>query len=159
MLEDRRNSTDIDTCRLYDDSEMKLFHLYIHTGIGQVYVFSLWLVPSYLGDAQLAGSQLLLVLVHLLVALGLGALQLLAAFHHGLHFWLHLTDVEASHCELLLDHATAALVLLEGQKRKSWRGTTTWRKKWGEEMPGMQTDIVPDNYHGLSLGLKLSIYF
>lgn len=85
MLEDRGNNTD-DTYRLYEDSEMKLFYLYIHTGNRQVCVFSSWLLPSYLGDAQLAGSQLLLVLVHLLVALGLGALQLLAAFHHGLHF-------------------------------------------------------------------------
>lgn len=30
--------------------------------------FSLWFVPAYLGDAQLAGGQLLLILVHLFVA-------------------------------------------------------------------------------------------
>jgi len=71
---------------------------------------------AHLGDAQLAGSQLLLVLVHLLVALRLGALQLLAALHHGLHLRLHLADVEARHRELLVDHA-AALVLLEGEGR------------------------------------------
>ena len=64
-------------------------------------------------DAQLAGGQLQLVLVHLLVALRLGALQLLAALHHGLHLRLHLADVEAGHRELLVDHA-AALVLLGG---------------------------------------------
>lgn len=38
-----------------------------------------------LRDSQLAGGQLFLVLVDLLVALRLGALQLLAALHHGLH--------------------------------------------------------------------------
>lgn len=70
-------------------------------------------LPSYLGDAQLAGGQLLLVLVHLVVALRLCALQLLAALRHGLHFALHLADVETSHCELLVYQAAAALVLLE----------------------------------------------
>lgn len=40
---------------------------------------------SYLGDAELAGSQLHLHLVHLLGAPGLGALQLFAALHHHLH--------------------------------------------------------------------------
>lgn len=40
---------------------------------------------SYLGDAELAGSQLHLHLLHLLGALGLGALQLFAALHHRLH--------------------------------------------------------------------------
>lgn len=42
--------------------------------------------PAHLRDAKLAGCQLLLVLIHLLVALGLRALQLLAALGHGLHF-------------------------------------------------------------------------
>ena len=46
-----------------------------------------------------------------LSALGLGALQLLAALHHGLHLGLHLADVEARHRELLVDQP-AALVLL-----------------------------------------------
>lgn len=40
---------------------------------------------SYLGDAELAGSQLRLHLLHLLGALSLGALQLFAALHHRLH--------------------------------------------------------------------------
>lgn len=40
---------------------------------------------SDLGDAQLAGSQIPLSPLHLLAALGLGALQLLAALHHRLH--------------------------------------------------------------------------
>lgn len=40
---------------------------------------------SYLGDAELAGSQLRLHLVHLLGALSPGALQLFAALHHRLH--------------------------------------------------------------------------
>lgn len=71
--------------------------------------------PAYLGDAQLAGGQLLLVLVHLLVALGLGALQLLAALHHALHLGLHLADVEARHGELLVDQPAALVLLWEGQ--------------------------------------------
>lgn len=40
---------------------------------------------SYLGDTELAGSQLPLRVFHLLGALRLGALQLFAALHHRLH--------------------------------------------------------------------------
>lgn len=80
---------------------------------------SLPLAPPYLGDAELAGGQLLLVLVHLLVALCLGALQLFAAFRHGFHFRLHLADVQAGHCKLLVNHAAAALVLLQTQEQKN----------------------------------------
>lgn len=43
------------------------------------------LSSCYLGDAELTGSQLALSLVQLLGALGLCALQQLAALHHGLH--------------------------------------------------------------------------
>ncbi len=39
----------------------------------------------YLGDAELAGSQLRLHLLHLLGAFCSGALQLFAALHHRLH--------------------------------------------------------------------------
>lgn len=42
--------------------------------------------PAHLRDTKLAGCQLFLILIHLLVALGLRALQLLAALGHGLHF-------------------------------------------------------------------------
>ena len=82
-------------------------------------IFILPIAHSYLGDAKLAGSKLLLILVHLLVALCLGALQLFAAFGHGLHFRLHLADVQTSHCELLVDHAAAALMLLHTRSRDS----------------------------------------
>lgn len=71
---------------------------------------------GYLGDAQLASSQLPLGLVQLLAALCLSALQLFAALHHGLHLRLHLTDVETGHGELLVNH-TAALLLLWGWKK------------------------------------------
>lgn len=72
---------------------------------------------SYLGDAELAGSQLRLHLVHLLGALSPGALQLFAALHHRLHLWLHLADVETGDGELFINE-TAALLLLRGQKNK-----------------------------------------
>lgn len=93
------------------------------------------LLPTYLGDAELAGGQLLLVLVHLLVALRLGALQLFAAFHHGLHFRLHLADVQTGHCELLVDHAAAALVLLQSRRRKGGSMTSasaSWKHQWNK---------------------------
>lgn len=67
---------------------------------------------AYLGDAELAGRQLRLHLVHLLAAVAHGALQLLAAFDHGLHLWLHLADVKTSHCELFINQAAALLLLL-----------------------------------------------
>lgn len=66
---------------------------------------------GYLGDAELAGCQLGLHLVHLLAAVAHGALQLLAAFHHRLHLWLHLADVKTSHRELFIDQAAALLLL------------------------------------------------
>lgn len=70
---------------------------------------------SNLGDAELAGCQLPVHLLHLLGALGLGAFQLLAALHHRLHFGLHLADVKTSNSELFVDD-TAALLLLRGDK-------------------------------------------
>lgn len=70
---------------------------------------------SYLGDAELAGSQLHLRLLQLLGSLCLGALQLFAALDHRLHLWLHLTDVETGHSELFINETTA-LLLLRRQK-------------------------------------------
>lgn len=66
---------------------------------------------SYLGDAELAGCQLCLHLSHLLAAVAHSALQLLAAFDHCLHLWLHLADVKTSHRELFINQAAALLLL------------------------------------------------
>lgn len=71
---------------------------------------------SYLGDTELAGSQLPLHLLHLLEALRLGALQLFAALHHRLHLGLHLTDVETGHSEFFINETTALLLLTDQKK-------------------------------------------
>lgn len=76
---------------------------------------------SYLGDAELAGGQLTLCLVHLLAALGLGALQLFQPLHHRLHIRLHLADVETRHGELFVEETTAVL-LLRGSEEHSRQG-------------------------------------
>lgn len=73
---------------------------------------------AHLRDAKLAGCQFLLILIHLLVALRLCALKLLAALRHGLYFRLHLADVETGHCELFVYHAAAAFVLLVAKEEK-----------------------------------------
>lgn len=62
-------------------------------------------INHHLGNAELAGGHLPVRLLHLAVALRLKVLQVAAALHHGLHLRLYLADVEASHGELLLDHA------------------------------------------------------
>lgn len=69
-------------------------------------------LPAYLGNTQLAGCHLGLHLVHLLAAVAQRALQLFAAFDHGLYLWLHFADVKTSHCELFVNQATALLLLL-----------------------------------------------
>lgn len=71
---------------------------------------------TYLRDAELTCSKLFLVLIHFLIALRLGALQLLAALHHALHLRFHLADVQSGHCELFVNHATH-FRLLTGESR------------------------------------------
>lgn len=68
---------------------------------------------SYLGDTELAGSQLPLRRLHLLDALTLAALQLFAALHHRLHLRLHLANVESGHSEFFIYEARALLLLMD----------------------------------------------
>lgn len=48
---------------------------------------------TYLRDAELTCGKFFLILLHFLIALRLGALQLLAALHHALYLRFHLADV------------------------------------------------------------------
>lgn len=79
---------------------------------------------KYLGDTELAGSQLPLHLLHLLVALRLSALQLFAALHHRPHLRLHLTDVETGHSELLINQTAALLLLMDQENTHIVRSLT-----------------------------------
>lgn len=63
---------------------------------------SLQLVP-HLWHEEVTRGQLLARLLHLALTLNLQVFQMAAALHHGFHLWLYLTNVEASHGELLLD--------------------------------------------------------
>lgn len=94
------------------------------------------LYPSvpHLWNEEVAWGQLSARLLHLAVTLHLEVFQVAAALHHGLHLWLYLTDVEASHCELLLDHTgdLHGLQTNEVERGQTSRGDVRLRLSGGD---------------------------
>lgn len=97
---------------------------------------------TYLGNEQLAGSQLPLAGIHLPVGVHLGILELFAAVHQGFDLRLHLADIQAGHGELLLNDSIHICQLSTGRR------TLNYAYKWRRFMGPRKSVMDPQKVFG-----------